>query len=58
MKTGTIWSPKPESKMSRLNEIGYSLISLVNETKKGQVAKLKTELIERIKTLSSELKNN
>ena len=56
LKTGTVWSPKKGSKMSRLNEIGYSLISLVKNTKSGQIAELTPELIERIKKLTSELK--
>jgi len=57
LKTGTVWSPNKGTKMYRLKEIGYSLISLANETKKGKIAKPKKELIEIIKNLTNEIKN-
>lgn len=56
LKTGTVWTPIKDSKMDRLKEIGYSLISLAQKTENGKVAKPKSELIERIKKLTSELK--
>ncbi|NDV17748.1 hypothetical protein GO009_17170 [Muricauda sp. TY007] len=56
LKTGTVWTPKKDSKMDRLKSIGYSLISLANETEIGNLAEPKAELIERIKKLTEELK--
>ncbi|WGF93989.1 hypothetical protein [Aequorivita marisscotiae] len=56
LKTGTVWSPKSGSKMDRLKEVGYSLISLANDTKEDEKVELKTELIERIKKLTTEIK--
>ncbi|PKA81963.1 hypothetical protein ATE92_0086 [Ulvibacter sp. MAR_2010_11] len=56
LKTGTVWSPKPGSKMDRLKEIGYALINLVKETDSGRIAKPNSELIEQIKKLTIELK--
>lgn len=56
LKTGTVWSPKSGSKMDRLKKIGYSLISLANDTNEGETVELKTELIERIKKLTTDIK--
>ena len=56
LKTGTVWSPEKKSKMDRLVRIGYSLISLTESTENGKTAQLKTELINKIKKLTDELK--
>ena len=56
LKTGTVWTPKKDSKMDKLKSIGYSLISLANNTEIGNLAEPKKELIERIKKLTEELK--
>ena len=56
LKTGTVYSPEKKSKMDRLIKIGYSLISLTESTENGKTVQLKTELINKIKKLTDELK--
>ena len=56
LKTGTVYSPEKKSKMDRLIKIGYSLISLTESTENGKTVQLKTELINKIKKLTAELK--
>ncbi|CAM1341929.1 hypothetical protein [Tenacibaculum amylolyticum] len=58
LKTGMIWSPRPKSKMKRLEKIGYSLINLAYDTKKGAIARPNKKLINEIKALTNELRSN
>lgn len=55
LKTGTIWSPKLDSKMGRLTQIGYSLINLVKNAEEEKLVTPTTELVQKIKRLTTEL---
>lgn len=56
LKTGTTWSPKENSKLDRLVDIGYLLIKLASQTKKNKIAEIDTELENKILKLTTELK--
>jgi len=56
LKTGMIQSPKKNTRMDRLKNIGYSLIEIVKKTESGQTGEVSQKLREEIKLLTKELK--